>query len=94
MTETYGIMTVVTVVSGTLGVGDALSGTGGGGVTAASAITALGTGTGGVGTYTINLTQTVATSNIIANTSTETKYYAMSSGAPGELVKMTSHALG
>ena len=50
-------LTVSAVSSGTIGAGQALFGVG---ITQATVITALGTGTGGVGTYTVNLSQTVA----------------------------------
>ncbi len=50
-------LTVSAMSSGTIAVGQALFGVG---ITQATVITALGTGTGGVGTYTINLSQTVA----------------------------------
>src|SRR5690348_14530793 len=48
-------MTVTAVGSGTLQVGETISGTG---VTAGTTITALGTGTGGTGTYTVSASQT------------------------------------
>ena len=50
-------LTVTNVSSGTITVGQSLFGIG---VLIETVITALGTGTGGVGTYTINLSQTVA----------------------------------
>lgn len=50
-------LTVSSVSSGTLAVGQSLYGVG---VLAETVITALGTGTGGAGTYTINRSQTVA----------------------------------
>jgi len=50
-------LTVTAVTSGTIAISQALFGLG---VTSATIITALGTGTGGVGTYTINQSQTVA----------------------------------
>lgn len=56
-------MTVSAVTSGTLYVGQAISGTG---VTAGTTITALGTGTGGTGTYTVSASQTVASTTITA----------------------------
>lgn len=52
-------LTVTAVASGTLQVGQTVSGTG---VTAGTTITALGTGTGGAGTYTVSTSQTVASS--------------------------------
>lgn len=56
-------LTVSAVTSGSLAVGDIISGTG---VTAGTTITALGTGTGGVGTYTVSVSQTVASTTITA----------------------------
>lgn len=50
-------LTVSTMTSGTITVGQALFGVG---VSETTVITGLGTGTGGVGTYTINISQTVA----------------------------------
>lgn len=50
-------LTVSNMTSGSIAVGQALFGVG---ITQATVITGLGTGTGGVGTYTINISQTVA----------------------------------
>jgi len=50
-------LTVTAITNGTIGIDQALFGVG---VTQETVITALGTGTGGVGTYTVNLSQTVA----------------------------------
>jgi len=55
-------MTVTAVASGTISVGQFISGSG---VTADTTITALGTGTGGTGTYTVSISQTVASTAII-----------------------------
>jgi hypothetical protein len=52
-------LTVASVSSGTIAVGQSLYGIG---VLAETVITALGSGSGGIGTYTINRSQTVATS--------------------------------
>ena len=94
LTGTYGLLTVATVGSGTLGVGDVLSGTGGGGLTTGTAIVGLGTGAGGTGTYFVTPSQTVTSTTISAATNVETKWVAMSTGLPGELVKISSHPLG
>lgn len=51
-------LTVMAVTNGTIGVGQSLFGVG---ITQETIITALGTGSGGVGTYTINISQTVST---------------------------------
>ena len=56
-------LTVTAVTSGTLAVGQFLTGTG---VTAGTYISALGTGTGGTGTYTVSASQTVASTAITA----------------------------
>jgi hypothetical protein len=50
-------LTVTAVTNGTIGIGQSLFGVG---ITSETVITALGTGTGGTGTYTVNLSQTVA----------------------------------
>jgi len=55
------VMTVTAVGSGALAVGQTLSGSG---VTAGTKITAFGTGTGGTGTYTVSVSQTVASTTI------------------------------
>ena len=91
ISETYGTLTVSAVSSGTLGVGDNLSGTN---VVAGTAITALGTGAGGTGTYIVNNNTVVSSTTISAGTNVETKWIAMSSGLPGELVKCSSQPLG
>lgn len=56
-------LTISAVTSGTIGVGDVISGSG---VTAGTYITALGTGTGGVGTYTVSASQTAGSTTITA----------------------------
>ena len=91
ISETYGTLTVTAVGSGTLGIGDVLSGTG---VTAGTVITALGTGTGGTGTYIVSPTQSPSSTTITAAGGVETKWIAMSIGAPGELIKISDHPLG
>lgn len=93
LTGTYGLLTVSAVASGTLNVGDILaSGTA---VTTGTFITALGTGTGGTGTYLVTPGQNTTPSVTITVTDyVETKWYAMSSGAQNELVKISDHPLG
>ena len=54
-------LTVTAITNGTIAINQALFGVG---VTQATVITALGTGTGGVGTYTINQSQTVASTQM------------------------------
>lgn len=57
-------MTVTAVGSGSLSIGQTLSGSG---VTAGTTITANGTGTGGTGTYTVSASQTVSSTTITAS---------------------------
>jgi hypothetical protein len=91
VTATWGVLTVAGTVTGTFAVGDLLSGTG---VAANTSITALGTGTGQAGTYIVNNNAAVSSSTINALGTVETKWYCMSSGLPGEIVKISSHPLG
>jgi len=58
-------LTVTSMSSGTIAAGQSLFGIG---VENETVITALGTGTGGVGTYTVNLTQTVAATSLSSAT--------------------------
>jgi len=88
---TYGTLTVGGTVSGTFAVGGLLSGTG---VAANTFITGLISGAGGAGTYVVNNNTVVSSTAISATTNVETKWFATSAGAAGELVKMSSHALG
>ena len=85
------VLTVTAVTSGTLAVGQPVSGAG---VTAGTYISALGTGTGGVGTYTVSVSQTVASTALTTTSAVETKWFAMSAAAAGELFKMSSYPLG
>jgi len=57
-------LTVTAVASGTVTVGQVLSGTG---ITSGTLITALGTGTGGNGTYTVQTSQTASSTTITAS---------------------------
>ena len=91
LTGTYGILTVATVTSGTLAVGDVVSGSG---VTSGTAIYGLGTGVGLTGTYFVSPTQTAPSTTIITSDLFETKWFAMSAGAVGELIKISDHTSG
>lgn len=57
-------LTVTAKTSGNLGVGSILQGTG---ITAGTKIIALGTGSGGTGTYTVDISQTVASTTIVSD---------------------------
>lgn len=91
LTESYGILNVTAVTSGAVGVGDLLTGSG---VSTNTFVTQLGTGSGGTGTYYVNNSQTVGSITITVGLNVETKWYAMSGGLPGELVKISDHPLG
>ena len=93
ITAAYGLLTVGGTVAGAFAVNDVLSGSG---VTAGTTITAFGTGTGGAGTYVVTPSQTVGSPVAIsvAEENVETKWIAMSAGAPGELIKISDHPLG
>jgi len=69
---TYGTMTITAVGSGTLAVGQTVTGSG---VTADTVITALGSGTGGTGTYIVNKTQTASSTSITAQATPVTVVY-------------------
>jgi hypothetical protein len=86
---TYGLLTVGgTVVSG-FAVNQTISGSS---VVAGTTITALGTGTGGAGTYVVNNNTVVSSTAItVAAVNQETKWYAVSNAAPGEMIKISSH---
>lgn len=90
MTGTYGVLTVTGVTSGTLVVGGPLTGSGGGGVTTGTVITAFGTGVGGTGTYFVSPTQTVTSTAITQVGNVETAWVAESAAQPGGLVKISS----
>jgi hypothetical protein len=94
LTVTYGVINVTAVSSGTIAAGDTVAGTGGGGVAAGSTISQFGTGSGGTGTYYTGNTQTVSSTSLTIGQTTETKWYAMSAGLAGELVKISDHPLG
>lgn len=93
-TTTYGLFTGVSGLTGTFGIGSVLSGAGGGGVTAGSTITALGTGTGGLGTYIVDTTQTVTSTAITGTLTVATKWKWASSALAGEVGTMTAQPLG
>jgi hypothetical protein len=90
-TATNGTLTVTAVASGSLAVGQVITGSG---VTTGTTITQLGTGTGGTGTYYVNISETVASETLTVLGGVETKWTAFSFGQPGELVKISSTAQG
>jgi hypothetical protein len=92
ITGTYGLLTVGGTVVAGYGVGQTLT-SAVSGFAAGSTINALGTGTGGAGTY-YTQTQTVASGIINTVTNTETSWYCRSFGQPGDVVKISSRAMG
>jgi hypothetical protein len=86
----HGVFTAASGLTGTFGVGHVLSGAGGGGVTTGTQITALGTGTGGLGTYIVNISQTVTSTTIASVSAVETKWYVDSYAGNGELAKIST----
>ena len=79
-------LTVTSVSSGIIAANQSLSGIG---VTSETIITALGTGSGGVGTYTVNLSQTVASRTLNSST-VGAKFTAAITGTTMTVSAMTS----
>ena len=82
---TYGLLTVGGTITGTWGVGQSVTG-----ASAGTVITALLSGAGGAGTYIVNNTQTVGSTGLSSLSSIETKWVARTSGAAGEIIKISS----
>lgn len=80
-------LTVSAVASGTLSVGQSLSGAN---VAPGTRITGLGTGTGGTGTYTVTPSQTAASATVTAGGAVETNFVIRSASAAGELAKIST----
>ncbi len=91
ITASGGGLTVSAVVSGTLAVGQTLTGSG---VTTGTTITALGTGTGGTGTYAVNDSQTVGSESITANGGTLTASAVTGTLAVGDVIAGAGVTLG
>jgi len=85
-------LTVTAVTSGTLTVGQTISGAG---VTPGTKITALGTGTGGTGTYTVSASQTASSTTITATAAAATAWSANTgTGTVGAITVTTGVKLG
>jgi hypothetical protein len=82
-------LTVTAVTNGTIGIGQSLFGLN---VTSETVITALGTGSGGVGTYTINISQSVA-SEVMNSTAVAAKITASISGSTLNVTAVASGTL-
>lgn len=91
ITGTYGLLTIGTA-TGTFAVGQTITGTG---ISVPTLITANVTGTGGTGgTMVVDVNTVVSSTTITASAAIETKWYARSTGANGELVKISDHPTG
>lgn len=91
ITASGGTLTVTAVASGAIGIDDVISGSG---VTAGTYVSQFLTGTGGTGTYLVSVSQTASSTTITVQAGVETKWIAASTGAAGELIKMSSWPLG
>ncbi len=89
ITGTYGTLTLGGASTVPFAVGDVLTGSG---VTAGTRVTQILTGTGGGAgdTVAVDPTQTVGSATITASVAVETKFFARSTGLPGEAVKISS----
>lgn len=86
-------LTVTAVTSGTIVLGDTLFDAAGL-IVNGTTITGFLTGTGGTGTYLVSVGQTVGSETISVSAGVATKWTAVSIGAPGELVTISSTPLG
>jgi len=91
VTCAHGVLTVGGTVTGTFAVGQLLSGSG---VVAGTYITALGTGTGGAGTYIVSNATVVGSTSITGLSTIATKWFALTSAQPGDIVRCSAQALG
>ena len=86
-------LTVSAVSSGVLYVGMVISGSGGGGVTAGTTITAFLTGTGGTGTYVVSVSQTVTSTTITGSAGGGHKRYILKNNQAWNDFNTTSGAV-
>ena len=91
-TITATVLNVTAVASGTIAVGQVISGTG---ITAGTTIVSFGTGTGGTGTYTVSISQSAASTTISAGPLVITYdsvsgAFVFTGGTPGATASVTS----
>lgn len=85
---TYGVLTVGGTVAGTWGAGQLITGTNVvAGTTTYNQLTGT---TGGAGTYVVDNNTVVSSTAITAQVDTETKWYAKSAGAVGDIIKISA----
>ena len=88
ITESHGLFAPGTLVSGAFAVGQTLSGSG---VTAGTYITAA---SATAGDWIVTPSQTAGSETITGYSNTETGWYCRSFGQPGDVVKISSRAMG
>lgn len=81
------VMTVSAVGSGTLSVGELVTGAN---IVTPTRILSLGTGTGGTGTYNMDVSQTAASGAVTGGAAVETNFRIASAVLAGELVKIST----
>lgn len=88
ITATYGVLTVGGTVVAGFGPGQLVTGTG---ISVPTTVYQQLTGTpGAAGTYVVDVATVVSSTAITSQSSVETKWYARSSGAVGELIKISN----
>jgi hypothetical protein len=93
VTGSGGTLTIGGTVTGSYKVGDVIHSantTAGSTILADASSDSILTGAGGAGTYLVSVSQNVNSEEIDVYAGTETKWYAASAGAVGELVKMSA----
>lgn len=91
VTASYGLFTAASGLTGSFAIGDILGG--GAGPAAGTTITDFGTATGGLGTYIVNLTQTVSSGAFTSVGAVETPWTVQTYAAAGELAKTSTQRL-
>ncbi len=87
---TLTVLTVTIVTSGTLVVGQPITGTG---IADGTIITAFGTGSGGIGTYTVNISQAVALTTVTQSTLVTNSDRNLTSGSSGAFIVFASQCI-
>lgn len=91
ISETHGVFTAASGLTGTFEVGSVLSGTN---VDDGNTIVEFGTGTGGLGTYFTSISETVGSTAITGTTNVDTQFVAATFGNPGDLIKISGPVIG
>lgn len=91
ISETHGVFTAASGLTGAFEVGSVLSGTN---VDDGNTIVEFGTGTGGLGTYFTSISETVGSTAITGTTNVDTQFVAATFGNPGDLIKISGPVIG